>query len=63
MSKRTAELTVRVPLSLELHREAEYRNSDDDGEDDISDDNSHQDPCVDDVTMAACCERDDRFEP
>lgn len=62
MRKRKAELTVRVPLSPVLHREAEYRNSDEDGQDDISDDNSHQSPCVDDIAMATCCERDERFE-
>lgn len=62
MRKRKAELTVRVPLSLVLHHEAEYRNSDEDGQDDISDDNSHQSLCVDDVAMATCCEKDERFE-
>lgn len=60
--KKKAELTVTVPLSLVLHCEAEYRNNDEDGQDDIRGNNSGQSPCVDDIAMAACCERDERFE-
>lgn len=63
MRKRKAELTVSVPLSLVLHRKAEHRNSDEDGQEDISDECSHQSLGVDDVAMAACCERDERFGP
>lgn len=61
--KRKAELTVSVPLSLVLHRKAEHRNSDEDGQEDISDECSHQSLDVDDIAMAACCERDERFGP
>lgn len=61
--KRKAELTVSVPLSLVLHRKAEHRNSDEDGQKDISDECSHQNLGVDDIAMAACCERDKRFRP
>lgn len=51
-----------VPPSPVLHRKAEHRNSDEDGQDDIGDDCSHQNPGVDHVAMATCCERDERFE-
>lgn len=56
MRKRKPALTLRVPLCLALRRQAEYRSREEDGQDDIGEDNSHQCPRFDDITMAASCE-------